>query len=212
MRGGFAVVSRLWDATEALPHQPPAGGSFPPREAKKVKRSARFCRIIFMKGATPKRQSTSWTPCCGTTAAQCGDPSAGPFCPATRRTPRPRPTHLQALARGAPARRRSPHRRRLVVQAARQCAVTATVRCCAGARRCRWTATTPSWPLRWKRAGNPRADGASHGAAAARRELSAQVRVWRDGGPAGRISTCARRNGATRLHRAAGTAKAIEGG
>lgn len=34
--------------------------------------------------------------------------------------------------------------------------LTATVRCCAGARRCRWmTATTPSWPLRWKASWKP---------------------------------------------------------
>lgn len=33
---------------------------------------------------------------------------------------------------------------------------TATARCCAGARRCRWmTATTPSWPLRWKASWKP---------------------------------------------------------
>ena len=34
--------------------------------------------------------------------------------------------------------------------------LTDTVRCCAGARRCRWmTATTPSWPLRWKASWKP---------------------------------------------------------
>ena len=46
------------------------------------------------------------------------------------------------LWRGAHLPADETHRRRLVVRTARQCA---------GARRCRWmTATTPSWPLRWK--------------------------------------------------------------
>lgn len=52
------------------------------------------------------------------------------------------------LWRGAHLPADEAHRRRLVVRTARQCAID---RCCAGARRCRWmTATTPSWPLRWK--------------------------------------------------------------
>lgn len=67
------------------------------------------------------------------------------------------------LWRGAHLPADETHRRRLVVRTARQCAIdryraplTATVRCCAGARRCRWmTATTPSWPLRWKASWKP---------------------------------------------------------
>lgn len=63
------------------------------------------------------------------------------------------------LWRGAHLPADETHRRRLVVQAARRrgsAPLTATVRCCAGARRCRWmTATTPSWPLRWKASWKP---------------------------------------------------------
>lgn len=60
------------------------------------------------------------------------------------------------LWRGAHLPADETHRRRLVVRTARQCAIDATVRCCAGARRCRWmTATTPSWPLRWKASWKP---------------------------------------------------------
>lgn len=55
------------------------------------------------------------------------------------------------LWRGAHLPADEAHRRRLVVRTARQCAIDRYRRCCAGARRCRWmTATTPSWPLRWK--------------------------------------------------------------
>lgn len=60
------------------------------------------------------------------------------------------------LWRGAHLPADETHRRRLVVQAARQCAIDRTARCCAGARRCRWmTATTPNWPLRWKASWKP---------------------------------------------------------
>ena len=60
------------------------------------------------------------------------------------------------LWRGAHLPADETHRRRLVVRTARSAPLTATVRCCAGARRCRWmTATTPSWPLRWKASWKP---------------------------------------------------------
>lgn len=60
------------------------------------------------------------------------------------------------LWRGAHLPADETHRRRLVVQAGGSAPLTATVRCCAGARRCRWmTATTPSWPLRWKASWKP---------------------------------------------------------
>lgn len=60
------------------------------------------------------------------------------------------------LWRGAHLPADETHRRRLVVQAARQCAIDRYRACCAGARRCRWmTATTPSWPLRWKASWKP---------------------------------------------------------
>ena len=57
------------------------------------------------------------------------------------------------LWRGAHLPADETHRRRLVVRTARQCAIDryhwAVSR--RRARRCRWmTATTPSWPLRWK--------------------------------------------------------------
>lgn len=55
------------------------------------------------------------------------------------------------LWRGAHLPADETHRRRLVCGRRGSAPLTATVRCCAGARRCRWmTATTPSWPLRWK--------------------------------------------------------------
>lgn len=60
------------------------------------------------------------------------------------------------LWRGAHLPADETHRRRLVVRTAGSAPLTATVRCCAGARRCRWmTATTPSWPLRWKASWKP---------------------------------------------------------
>lgn len=60
------------------------------------------------------------------------------------------------LWRGAHLPADETHRRRLVVRRRGSAPLTATVRCCAGARRCRWmTATTPSWPLRWKASWKP---------------------------------------------------------
>ena len=60
------------------------------------------------------------------------------------------------LWRGAHLPADETHRRRLVVRTRGSAPLTATVRCCAGARRCRWmTATTPSWPLRWKASWKP---------------------------------------------------------
>lgn len=50
------------------------------------------------------------------------------------------------LWRGAHLPADETHRRRLVLRTARQCAID----------RCRWmTATTPSWPLRWKASWKP---------------------------------------------------------
>lgn len=60
------------------------------------------------------------------------------------------------LWRGAHLPADETHRRRLVGRRRGSAPLTATVRCCAGARRCRWmTATTPSWPLRWKASWKP---------------------------------------------------------
>ena len=60
------------------------------------------------------------------------------------------------LWRGAHLPADEAHRRRLVVRTARQCAIDRYRALLRRARRCRWmTATTPSWPLRWKASWKP---------------------------------------------------------